>query len=230
PRIKVKRSHSIYLLIALLFSACIGNDIVLDTVEEAVKITKWVDTLGVNDNFPFEARYTDLVGQTVDANVTWSSADPSILTISNEGVAEGLTMGSTMVFAQVQGSEGSLMDSIPVTVAEETSAPPSEDRAGTIKTTSSYVLEGSFTITVDGPDLVITFADDYKASSSLPGLYLYMTNNVSTNNGALEIGEVKDFDGAHTYRVEGVDISEYDHLLYYCKPFNVKVGDGDIGQ
>ena len=38
------------------------------------------------------------------------------------------------------------------------------------------------------------------------------------------------FDGAHEYTFTGADIFEYDYLLYYCKPFNVKVGDGEISQ
>ena len=46
----------------------------------------------------------------------------------------------------------------------------------------------------------------------------------------LEIGAVEVFKGAHSYILEGdIPLNQYDYLLYYCKPFNVKVGDGPIG-
>ena len=45
---------------------------------------------------------------------------------------------------------------------------------------------------------------------------------------ALEIGAVETFNGAHSYVIENTDISEYEFILYFCKPFVVKVGDGQI--
>lgn len=219
------------LLLLGMLSACIGDDILLDTVNESVKITLWVDTLAVNDQMNFEARYTDQVGQTVDRNIVWTSSDPAILEMTPAGEATGITKGNVFVYATADAiAGGEVSDSVSIVVDEVTSTVPLTERSGTIQTTSSYQLEGSFTIKADGNDLVIEIADDYKASSALPGLYLYMTNNPSTNNNALEVAAVQVFDGAHTYRVEGVELSEYDYLLYYCKPFNVKVGDAEIEQ
>ena len=46
----------------------------------------------------------------------------------------------------------------------------------------------------------------------------------------MEIGEVKVFKGAHRYTIGGdIALNQYKYLLYYCKPFNVKVGDGEFG-
>ena len=69
---------------------------------------------------------------------------------------------------------------------------------------------------------------DLDGATSLPGLYVYLTNNPSTVNNAYEIGRVETFNGAHSYRISGVGLNEYDYLLYWCKPFSVKVGDGEI--
>ena len=66
------------------------------------------------------------------------------------------------------------------------------------------------------------------ACSSLPGLYLYLTNNPNTINGAQEVGEVTIFSGAHSYSIPNTGINEYNYLLYWCKPFSVKVGEGKI--
>jgi len=62
-------------------------------------------------------------------------------------------------------------------------------------------------------------------------LYVYLTNNPSTTAGALEIGKVTVFEGTHIYTIEGdIPLNQYNYLLYFCKPFNVKVGDGEIGE
>ena len=84
------------------------------------------------------------------------------------------------------------------------------------------------TLTEDGDDLLLQIGEDYEASSSLPGLYLYLTNNINSTANAFEIGMVDTFAGAHTYRIEDIGVNDYDHVLYYCKPFRVKVGDGSF--
>jgi len=77
--------------------------------------------------------------------------------------------------------------------------------------------------------LVLNIAGNWLASSNLPGLFVYLTNNPNTLNGAFEISEVTVFEGAHSFDVPaGADLNTYNHLLYFCKPFGVKVGDGEI--
>ena len=103
------------------------------------------------------------------------------------------------------------------------------EQSGSIRTTSSYVLSGDFVIRDNGNGgITISFVDDYEASTALPGLYVYLTNNPNTTAGAKEVGKVRVFNGAHEYTVDDASLFTYSHLLYYCKPFNVKVGDGAI--
>ena len=102
----------------------------------------------------------------------------------------------------------------------------SDGREGTIATTSSYVLEGSFVLSEIGNDLILTVGDDFKASSSLPGLYVYLGNNNTSIASAREIGKVTQFEGEHSYQISNAGIMEYQYLLFWCKPFNVKVGEG----
>ncbi len=101
-------------------------------------------------------------------------------------------------------------------------------RSGVIQTTSSYVMEGDFEIRIEAGQLLIDIADNYWASFALPGLYVYLTNNPNTTANALEIGAVEVFNGVHQYLVNDVGLNDYNYLLYFCKPFNVKVGDGEI--
>ena len=108
--------------------------------------------------------------------------------------------------------------------------PTPQEKSGTIATTSSYVLSGTFTLSEleNSGDLRLSINDDYVADTALPGLYLYLTNNPSSIANALELGPVTVFNGAHQYTISDTGINDYSHLLYWCKPFTVKVGDGEI--
>jgi len=75
----------------------------------------------------------------------------------------------------------------------------------------------------------LDIAGNYEASTALPGLYVYLSNNPNSTSGSYEIGEVTVFNGAHSYTLpSSVDISDYKYILYWFKPFNVKVGDSTI--
>ena len=100
---------------------------------------------------------------------------------------------------------------------------------GQIRTTSSYILEGSFRYEHNGTQIILSLDDSYRASSSLPGLYLYLTNNPNSPEDGYEVGEVTVFAGAHSYNLpSSINLMDYKYLLYWCKPFRVKVGDAQL--
>lgn len=101
--------------------------------------------------------------------------------------------------------------------------------SGNLETKSGYTLEGSFTLSKTDDGLQLILAEDYKASSTLPGLYVYLSNNSNTTQQAFEIGAVSVFSGAHSYTLpSSIGLMDYQYLLYWCKPFNVKVGEAKI--
>ena len=220
------------LLLALLLQSCIGDDIVFDTVDPVLRIEASIDTLGVGEMHLFTARYLNNIGVEEERNdIAWSSSDESTLSITAGGEATALALGEVEVSAELNLSDGTtLLDQRTIVVGEETVEATTEARSGTIQTTTFYTLEGSFTLSDQGGSLLLEVADNYEASSSLPGLYLYLTNNPNSIANALEVSRVTVFNGAHSYTIEGVGLDDYSHLLYYCKPFNVKVGDGEIGE
>ena len=218
------------LISLVLFTGCIGDDIIEDTVEASIRIINPIDSLRIGTTHQFEAVYLNTIGQEEAATILWSSSDENILSINNTGEAEGLATGVSTVEAQVEGATD-ILESFQVIVSEEEVINPGTNdmRTGTLRTTSSYTLKGDFTMQSSGDNTVILqVASNYSASSNLPGLYLYLTNNPNSVNNALEVGKVSVFNGAHSYTIEGVDLNEYSHLLYYCKPFSVKVGDGEF--
>ncbi len=213
----------------LFLQACIGDDIILDTVDPVVRILDHPDTLAVGDTWLFEARYLNAIGREEEQTVRWASLDAELLAIDGEGLATGLARGNTAVVATVMPAGlPQLADTVAIVVGDQTASGSGEGKAGTLRTTSSYVLEGDFSLEPANSGITLALADNYRASSALPGLYVYLTNNPNSVADAFEIGEVTVFAGAHSYSVAGVGLADYSHLLYYCKPFNVKVGDGLI--
>ena len=209
-------------------AACIGDDYILDTVDENVRISVHADTLAVGDSFRFEAVFTNAVGVEESADVQWSCDNTEIATIDNDGLTTGIMEGQVVIRAQVAGQNATVSDSVLLNIADTTVISEATSRTGTLRTTSSYTLKGAFELSRDGDMLTLALAEDYRASSSLPGLYVYLSNNPNSTSGAFEIGRVEVFSGAHqyTFSTSQAMLDQYSHVLYFCKPFNVKVGDG----
>ena len=216
----------LFLLPILIMTSCIGDDIIEDEVDPVLRITNPIDTIELGTNYQFNTTYLNNVGLEESTEISWISDDENILTVSDDGTATAIAIGTTLLTAIETVSETST--TIPLTVGESTVITEVETRTGTIEPSSFYELEGDFSMTQEGDDVRIVFADNYVASTALPGLYVYLTNNPNTINGALELGGVTTFTGAHEYLVPDQDIGTYSHILYFCKPFNVKVGDGVI--
>lgn len=97
---------------------------------------------------------------------------------------------------------------------------------GQIRSTSSYLLQGNFRYEFDEQNIVLSLGENYRADTALPGLYVYLTNNPTTPSGGYEIGKVTVFEGAHQYNLPAsIALMDYKYILYWCKPFSVKVGD-----
>jgi len=220
-----------YILLPLIMVSCIGDDIIDDMVDEQLRIIAMPESIAEGDTFQFAARFTNNVGQTEQGKVEWSSSDQSILTIDQNGLATALQQGDVTVIATVTlEDKDPLVELIPISVAGTTVVAEEvfSARSGVIQTTTFYTLEGDFTLEEEDGALNLSIAENYLTTSALPGLYIYLTNNPNTTNGAFEIGLVEVYEGAHNYKIEGVGLNDYDYVLYFCKPFNVKVGDGKI--
>ncbi|MEO1262787.1 MAG: Ig-like domain-containing protein [Bacteroidota bacterium] len=214
--------------ISLFMTSCIGDDVIDDKVPEAVRILNPLDTLGVGETYQFEAMFTNQIGVEEERPVIWETSDPAVITIDNDGLAAALAKGNATISATVDiDGVNTVREENEVVVDEETVV-TELTKSGTIRTTSSYNLGGDFIVEEENGSLVITIADNYEASTALPGLYVYLSNNPNTISSAFEISRVDVFDGAHSYQIDGIGINDYQYLLYWCKPFNVKVGDGLI--
>ncbi len=223
------KNLSLLVLMSIVgFTACIEDDFVDDFVEAELRITTLVDTIAEGDTFQLEANFLNNVGESEEVIIEWSSSDENIVSVDATGLVTANNAGSAIVTASYELDSVEYEDSIDVEVGA-TTVVSLQSLEGSIATTTFYDLEGDFvfTETADG-GVTIEFGDDYKASAGLPGLFLYLSNNRNSIAAAREITEVTVFSGAHSYEIPDVGFSDYRYLLYFCKPFNVKVGDGEI--
>jgi hypothetical protein len=216
------------LLSALVLASCIGDDIIDDFVQPTIRIGSLPQSLAVGERYAISASLFGNTGMMVtDAALFYSSSDENLATIDQNGVLQALNKGtvSILVTGTYQGELFSAEEDL--LIDAETIEEPKSKR-GRVATTSSYPLSGDFLMESTERGVRISFDEDYMADTRLPGLYVYLTNNKNTNVGALELGRVEVFSGEHFYEVDGVGLDDFSHILYYCKPFNVKVGDGAI--
>lgn len=223
------KNLSLLVLMSIVgFSACIKDDFVDDFVEAELRITTLVDSIAQGDSFQLEANFLNNVGESEEVVIEWSSSDDNIVSVDERGLVTANNAGSATITASYEIDSVLHEDSIEVAVGE-TTVVSLQSLESFIATTTFYDLEGDFvfTETEDG-GVTIEFGDDYKASAGLPGLFIYLSNNRNSIAAAREISEVTVFSGAHSYEVEDVGFSDYKYLVYFCKPFNVKVGDGEF--
>ena len=215
-------------LILGLFTSCIGDDIIEDRIEPELRIMNKVASIEVGTEYQFEAIYFNNVGQAESTSIEWTTSDVNIISITPQGLATAISAGNVVLSALVNIDSGQSEVSFSVEAGSTTTSNEVTSRSGKIISTSSYLLQGDFVLETTSTGVILSISENYVTTTSLPGLYIYLGNNPNTISGALEIGKVEIFSGAHNYEINNVSINDFSHIIYFCKPFNVKVGEGTI--
>ncbi len=215
-------------LLFFALSGCIGEDIVFDEVEPVIRITNPIISLEIGNTYQLQFMMTNDIGMSVTPeNTSWTSSDESIAQIDAEGVVSGIDYGVVTITLTANYGIFEVTTTLDIDISDDTIVIDGV-RFGTVSTTSSYTLRGDFELKQEGENIVLSLASNYVADTRLPGLYLYLTNNPNSPSGGHELGAVQIFTGAHSYVISGVGLYDFDYVFYYCKPFHVKVGHGQI--
>ena len=159
---------------------------------------------------------TETATMTVDSGTTTpTTSDINTSTIDSGTATSTLTDTSTTTTSDSNTSSTTTdTDSAP-TVDDDVVVTAPQSYQGTIRTTSNYELTGSYEYGLnDAGQLVLDIGDDYVASTAIPRLFVYLSNNPNSPSGAYEIAEVTVFSGAHSYVLpSSIDISDYKYIL-----------------
>ena len=128
----------------------------------AVHVTPTQQVIKVGQTFQFQAQPVDADGNPLAGRIiTWSSADPTIATVSNTGLVTGVSVGPTTITATSEGIPGTAALSVGAqTPATVTIAPTSvgitvgqtSQLTATVKDASGAVIAGAaVTWSVDNP-------------------------------------------------------------------------------
>lgn len=218
--------NSWVVLVILLMQGCIKDTFLDDRVDPSFSIVSYASSLKQADSFQFEARFLDEVGRPAIKQWSWSTKQDTVLLVSNAGVVEGLNYGEAQVYVEMDEAPF-LKDSLLVTIGDTTIL-ASSDRRGVLKSSSSYALRGDFILVQDGAELRLDLLETFYTSDAIPGLFVYLSNNPNSIDQAYEIGRVTQFAGAHSYLFSGPDLRDFSYVLFYCKPFNARVGHGQM--
>ena len=234
PKLSIMKKAILSAVCVLSLFSCVKTDLVNDRVDPKIFISNPLSSLKDGDTHQFEVNYFNYVGKEIEnPNVRWSSNNELVLTITENGFASGVSGGVATVTATLTTDEEAITvtnTNNVIVSSDETEEEEPVKFEGTVVTTSSYTLEGSYVLEVQDNDVLrLSLGDDYEASTSLPGLFIYLGNNPNSIADAYEIGAVTTFQGAHFYDLpESIGLYDYSYILYWCKPFGVKVGEGQI--
>jgi hypothetical protein len=216
-------------LTLIVLWGCVEDTIVNDEVSPEIRILNPLKSMEVNTTFQLKYAFFDNVGaEATPSSILWQTKDMSIVTVNSQGLVSSLSNGQAEITVTAILEDLTADTTFTFEVNDEPTMLLTNGRTGSIATTSTYALKGDFTVTEAGDNIIIDFTANYQADTRLPGLYVYLTNNPNSPADGYEIGPVTVFSGAHQYTVPNTGLLDFDYLFYYCKPFKVKVGHGDI--
>lgn len=220
--------HQSLFFVFVFLNSCIGDDLINDRVPAEIRILNPIVSIKEGEQHQYKAKFFNAVGiEESSKSLFWKSDNTSVATISNNGLLHARVMGNTTITASTKDIDGNTIQISDELEVSMESVMENNIISGTLRTTSSYTLEGSFRMTKTESALTLELLEDYRADTALPGLVVFLGNNQNTVQGAYRIASVTHFDGAHSYNLPAsIGLKDYKYILYWCEPFNVSVGEG----
>ena len=175
--------------------------------------------IGETIQFSLEVR-NDLGDPLAPNDVIWSSTAPTIVTVDQSGLAEGLVGGEASILATMDGITSQPYE---ITVGQLF-------REGTFQD-ADYHASGMARMEVNVDQLILTFSDDFDTDFLLE-TYVYLANGDPENGPAvkangLSLGEITT-DGAKMFNItninSGVTLNTYNHVVIMCEPASLSIG------
>jgi len=185
------------------------------TAPASIDITADTNQIAKGEELQFTAIVRNINGdELADETVLWNSSDIGILTIDQDGLTEGIEIGSADITA-TSGNVVSNVFNVLVSQAVVTS------RTGSFRNENGYRVSGSVELRKTTTNsLELSFTNF--SSQSGPDLAIYLGNNTSSG---VEIEKLNQLSGNFTVNVPStIKIDDYDYVLIWCKAVNAAFG------
>jgi hypothetical protein len=214
------------ILMAVLLSACTGTDFIDDpAIPERLVISPRIDSLEVGQTVQFEAAYYDEFGKEKPAAIGWQSTNPSIVSISQNGLATGVSNGPVKIIA----AANNIADTLVLNTTGVTNS--SGGRMGNFQNAGNHYHSSGGVRLEQLPDgsLQLIFESDFSTSPG-PSLYVLLANHkngayavtpggnaISGASAQITPARLTSFSGARTYAVPaGISTGDYKYVVLYC--------------
>ena len=202
-----------------------GPEISVNVVDDpeavaTVTISSATTQLMIGEKVQLQAVVKNIHGEVLsDKTVLWGSGNGSVISVSATGEAEGIGSGLTSVNAYADGVKSNTLF---FTVGGMM-------RSGTFVSVGSYQAKGTAVLETAGSQLVLTFSSDFETSFAL-GTYVYLANSTNGSTVRAEGLEVQEIftNGAKTFNISGVGLSDYKYVIILCKPASVTFGYAEL--
>lgn len=207
-------------------AATLRDSVLVAVVEDPAKAAKVEITTNISGSVApgetraLQARVLNGLGQVLnDAPIGWQSSNTNVATVDQAGNLTALAVGTVQVVAK-----SGALQSTPLAIDV---AVPTQSKSGTFGSSGGYTVSGTANLFQNGNNLELSFSDNFMASNG-PMLGVFLAKNASgtlSASNSLKVANLKSNSGAQSYQVpSGVGISDYNYVVVYCIPFNVRFG------
>jgi hypothetical protein len=206
--------------------ANLRDSVLISVIEDPTKaakveiITATTGSMKPAETRVLQARVANGLGQTLsNIPITWQSSNTSVATIDQAGNLVAVSTGNTQIVAKAAA-----LQSVPlvIEVAEDI-----QSRTGNFSGSGGYSVAGTATLKKNGSVLELSFGNNFMASNG-PMLGVFLAKNASgslSSNNSIKVADLKSNSGGQTYPVpSGIAINDYNYVVIYCIPFNVRFG------
>lgn len=160
------------------------------------------------------------VGKNINGDIinglsyNWQTDNAALVEINNQGTVTGKAYGTANITATSMGIQSA---QLMVQVI----------RFGNFSGSSSA---GMGKLKIENGILKLQTSADFRVSNA-PDLRIYLGNNSSNVNGAIEIATLTQKSGAQSWNIPaGTNITQYRYVIVWCKQFGGTYGVADLGQ
>jgi Electron transfer DM13/Bacterial Ig-like domain (group 2) len=206
--------------------ANLRDSVLVSVVEDQTKaakveiVTMISGSLKPTETRMLQARVLNGLGQTVgNVPISWQSSNTSVATVDQAGNVVAISTGS----AQIVAKAGALQ-SVPLVIEV---ANDIQTRTGNFSGSGGYSVSGTASLKKNGTALELSFGNNFMASNG-PMLGVFLAKNASgslSSGNSIKVADLKSNSGGQSYPLpSGIAINDYNYVVIYCIPFNVRFG------